>query len=82
MKEMEEQSLETFKPKYSLGRITNKYLILEIYSFAYLTKEEAMYRLFRNQRSSRKLLIEEYYKFIDLLPQSLEYLKVDFKKLE
>jgi hypothetical protein len=82
MKEMEEQSLETFKPKYSLGRITNKYLILEIYSFAYLTKEEAMYRLFRNQRSSRKLLIEEYYKFIDLLPQSLEYLEVDFKKLE
>ena len=82
MKEMEEQSLETFKPKYSLGRITNKYLILEIFSFAYLAKEEAMYRLFRNQRSSRKLLIEEYYKFIDLLPQSLEYLEVDFKKLE
>jgi hypothetical protein len=51
-----------FKPRYRCGSITNKYLIIEIYAFAYLTREEAMYRLYKHDKSSRMLVVELYKK--------------------
>jgi hypothetical protein len=35
------------KPKYRVGKITNKYLIIDIFAFAFITREEAIYRMFR-----------------------------------
>lgn len=55
------------KPKYRLGKITNKYIILEIYSLAYITREEATYRMFKQDRSTRNLLIEQYYLKVETL---------------
>jgi hypothetical protein len=46
-----------FQPRFRLGRITNKYLIIEIYSMAYLSREEATYRMYVHDKSSRTLLI-------------------------
>lgn len=33
------------RSKYKLGKLTNKYIIIDIYSFAYLSREEAIYRI-------------------------------------
>ncbi len=44
-------------PKYRLGRITNKYLILDIYMSAYPTRIETIYRMFNHDRASRFLLL-------------------------
>jgi hypothetical protein len=52
----------SFKARYRLGRIKNKYLIIDIYAYAYLTREEAIYRLYNHDRSSRILVIELYNK--------------------
>lgn len=59
------------KPKYRCGRITNKYLMIDIYAFAYLSREEAMYRLFTHDRSSRLLVIEFYKKLPQMIPHLL-----------
>jgi hypothetical protein len=45
------------KPKYRLGRIMNKYLILDIYMSAYPTREETVFRMFKHDRASRHLLL-------------------------
>ena len=61
IEDLEQQQLPIrSQPKYRLGRIINKYLIIDIYSIAYQTREEAMYKLFRHNRSSRNFLIELY----------------------
>ena len=70
------------QPKYRLGRITNKYLIIEIYSLAYLSREEAIYRLFKHERSTRSLLLELYHRLPQLIPHSIECYKIDFEELE
>ena len=44
-------------PKYRLGRITNKYLILDIYMSAYPTRIETIYRMFKNDKATRLLLL-------------------------
>ena len=49
---------------------------------AYLTREEAMYRLYNHDRRSRTLLIKLYQHLPDLIPHSLEYFKIDFSELE
>ena len=41
------------KPKYWLGKITNKYLIIDLYTLAYESREEALYRMFMYDRSER-----------------------------
>jgi hypothetical protein len=51
---------DVFKPRYRIGKITNKYLIIDIFAFAYLSREEAMYRLFKQDKSSRILLTKLY----------------------
>ena len=51
-------SFEKCRSKYRLGKITNKYLIIEIYSYAYVSREEAIYRMFKHDKSTRNLLIE------------------------
>ena len=56
------------QPKYRFGRITNKYIIIEIYSLAYPYREEAMYRLFKHDRSTKTLLIEMYHRLPQLIP--------------
>jgi hypothetical protein len=66
------------QPKYRLGRIINKYLIIEIYSLAYLSREEAMYRLFKHEKSSRTLLFKLYHKLPKLIPHSLKCYQIDF----
>ena len=57
-----------FKPRYKLGKITNKYLIIDIFAFAFHTREEAMYRLFKSDKSLRILVIELYNKLLTLIP--------------
>jgi hypothetical protein len=46
--------------KYRLGKITNKYLIVNLYALAYQSREEAIYRMFKHDRSTRNLLIHQY----------------------
>jgi hypothetical protein len=48
--------------KFRLGKITNKFLIIELYAFAYVSIEESAYRMFKHDKSTRQLLIEEYKK--------------------
>ncbi len=48
--------------KFKLGKITNKFLIIEVYAFAYVSREESAYRMFKHDRSTRELLIEQYKK--------------------
>ena len=48
--------------KFRLGKITNKFLIIELYAFAYVSTEESAYRMFKHDKSTRQLLIEEYKK--------------------
>ncbi len=72
------QSPIRYQPVFRLGRITNKYLIISIYSLAYPSREEGMLRLFRHDRSSRTLLIQLYSKLPQLIPHSLEYFVIDF----
>ncbi len=48
--------------KFRLGKITNKFLIIEVYALAYVSIEESAYRMFKHDKSTRKLLIEEYKK--------------------
>ena len=48
--------------KFQLGKITNKFLIIELYAFAYVSIEESAYRMFKHDKSTRQLLIEEYKK--------------------
>ena len=60
---MEEEHLtlhpkQQMKPRYSLGKITNKHLIIELYGYVYLTREEAMYRFFKHNKLTRELLIK------------------------
>ena len=69
--ELQRNSKRIEPPTYSLGRITNKYIIIDIYSLTYLTREEAMYRLFKHQKSSRTLLIKLYQKLSELIPHEL-----------
>ena len=64
------------KPKHSIGKITNKYLIFDIYSYAYITREEAMYRMFKLDRSLRNLLIESFKILPPLIPHSIFTQKV------
>ena len=83
---MNELELQEFPirlpPKLSFGRIFNKYLIIEIYSLAYLTREEAMFRLFKHHRSSRSLLIKMYYYLRQLIPHSLKFIKINFNDFD
>lgn len=48
--------------KYRLGKITNKYLIIKLYTLAFDTqkKEKVMKRMFKVDKSSRNLLIDQY----------------------
>ena len=62
---------ERIQPDHAFGRITNKYLIIDIYSLAYHTREEAMYRLFKHHKSSRNVLINLYQKLSELIPHEL-----------
>ena len=48
------------KPKYWLGKITNKYLIIDLYTLAYESREEVLYRMFMHDKSIRGLLIGQY----------------------
>ncbi len=48
------------KPKYWLGKITNKYLIIDLYTLAYESREEVLYRMFMHDKSTRDLLINQY----------------------
>lgn len=50
------------KSKYRVGRITNKYLIIDLYAFAYCSRDETVYRMFMVNKSTRNLLIEQYWK--------------------
>jgi predicted nuclease of restriction endonuclease-like RecB superfamily len=61
-------------------------LIIEIYTFAYFSREEAIYRMFKNDRASRKLLIEQYNFSLQndnlyRLPHIQINLSKDYKKL-
>jgi hypothetical protein len=62
---------QKMQPRYRLGRITSKYLIIDIYAFAYLTQEEVIYRLCKNDRASRRLAIENYKTIQKLIPHQL-----------
>jgi hypothetical protein len=68
------------RSRYRLGKVTNKYLIIEIYSYAYLTREEAMYRMFIHGRSSRDLLIEQYKALPKLIPHQLETIRLKYSQ--
>ncbi len=57
---MVEELLPAGKVKYRLGKITNKYLIIDLFTFAYHSRDEVLYRMFKNDKSTRKLLIEQY----------------------
>lgn len=70
------------QPMYRIGKITNKYLIIDIFAFAYLTREEAIYRLYKLDRSSKNLVIKLYNKFPSLIPHKLQKLHLDFVKLD
>jgi hypothetical protein len=55
------------KPKYLLGRIANKYIILDIMLYAfYFYKQKGINLLVGTSRSFRQLLIENY-KYASLL---------------
>jgi hypothetical protein len=58
----------SYKPRHRLGCITNKYLIIDIFAFAFLTREEAIYRLFKSDKSLRNLVIELYNTLPQLIP--------------
>jgi hypothetical protein len=64
--------------KYRFGKITNKYLIIELYAFSYLTREEAIYRMFKHGKLSRQLLIEQYKLIHKLIPHELETININF----
>jgi hypothetical protein len=66
LEEQKPSSVERQKAKCKLGKITNKYLIIEIYAFAYGSREEAMYRMFKYDRMQRNLLIEQYNKALQI----------------
>ncbi len=44
--------------KFRLGKIKNKYLIIDIFSNAYLTREEIMYRLYQTDKTTRTLVLQ------------------------
>ena len=69
-------AVKAFQPRYRLGSIKNKYLIIEIYAFAYLTREEAIYWLFKHDKSSRKLVIQLYKQLPSLIPQTVQVVKL------
>ena len=46
--------------KYKLGKIKNKHLIIDLYIWAYQSREEALYRMFMHDRKTRELLLEQY----------------------
>ncbi len=46
--------------KFRLGKIKNKHLIIDLYTWAYQSREEALYRMFMHDRKTRELLIEQY----------------------
>jgi hypothetical protein len=56
------EQLSQPKIAYRLGKITNKYLILEIYEKAYHTIDVILYRMFYNDKTSRDLLIKNFKK--------------------
>ena len=45
------------KPIYWLGKITSKFLIIDLYTLAYESREEVLFRMFMHDRSTRHLLI-------------------------
>ena len=47
---MTEEVKQELKPRYSLGKITNKYLIIDIYAASYHTIDEVAYRMFMHNR--------------------------------
>ena len=47
---------EMLQPKYRVGKIKNKYLIIEIYAYVY-QREEVMFRLFKTDQSLRTLVV-------------------------
>jgi hypothetical protein len=53
------ESIEPVRPKYLLGKITSKYLILEIISCAYY-KQKGVISIFKISRSFRTLLRENF----------------------
>ena len=46
--------------KYRIGKITNKYLILNIIAKSCHTIDEVIYRMFFSNKSLRELLIENF----------------------
>ncbi len=56
---MSEQSKQD-KPEYRLGKIVNKYHIIEIYTKGYHTIDEVIYRMFYSDKSLRNLVIKEF----------------------
>ena len=51
------KAVSVHQSKYRLGKITNKYLIIELYTLAYQSREEALFRMFMHDRCTRGLLI-------------------------
>lgn len=68
------------KSKYRLGKITNKYLIIDLYTLAYQSREEALFRMFIHDRSTRSLLLKRYNtsSLQSLLPSEITKLEINF----
>ena len=69
------------KPKYSLGKITNKHLILEILSYAF-NYEQAASLLHKGTKHLRRLITENKVAFINVLGAPLPHSECmsDFKE--
>ncbi len=55
--------MEKLKPKYHLGKIVNKYLIVEILAFAYNERADVIFALQFLSKQMR-VLLKENYRFI------------------
>jgi hypothetical protein len=63
-----------FKPKYRLGRVTNKYHILEILFFSFY-RQRGFKHLFKASRSLRQLLIENFTAALAMSDDAFSHIK-------
>jgi len=66
--------------EWRLGKITNKYLILDIFAKAYHTIDEAIYRMFYTDKRLRNLTIKEFRYLKSRNQRRLQTLNLDFFK--
>ena len=79
------EKILTISPKYRFGKITNKYHILEIFSYSFFKQKGFSYifntsptfrQLLKGNFNAALLIFEDALSHIDSLPQTHSYIKL------